>query len=1328
MKLKPFSMALLLTAVLSMTACNSELNENDVGTPNPGNPNPVNPGEPADPEIILGTWLNKDEDGDGVPDCMDDFPFDPTRSRYPEYADTEPNDNPALAVNTNHQLSLANPGFRISGAISSDSDNADMFRFAARQGQSVTAVLRKTDLDSAFEPLLSFAGLDGNALNFGRISRGAPAHYGIVAINYVVREDRELFLLIADQNSKGGPDFGYSVTVFLDSNGNGVDDQQMRAMGVEPIRQSSSGDGILDLWKVAFATTCDELDFDGDGIPNILDTDSNGDGIPDRIKGIGDADGDGVPNFLDFDSDGNGIPDSIEVGPDPLRPVDTNRNGIPDFLDLDDDGDGLLDTWDNDRLTPIAEAPFSGPDAILILSLSGFYDRGVARSHYRAGDMVKIRGDGLLGSQDDIIIGLVGGGAPINLRPELILSEGLLFRMPEVERTHLFVVIDNKRTEYYSLDTQPANSPVIVGSTFRTLVAGEELTIYGAGFTTGSEVIFDGKAYPVVSVRPDMIRVRVPQDIGAGEFHVAGPNGISNKISYDINSTVSVSATAEFGGELYIGSGVQTDALQPFSQQMVLPLSSAQNKSLHLYQYDSNGELQQLASAIRFAGQQSVEISTETTQVYQDLIQQGLFSISYEQWQELSSNPQTVVSYADYSKAAAVDYSAVSKQIYQILQQSGQVSIQAGEANNTAEPIVIDYLDGYFTMTMQALKNWQMAGYSYRSHNCKSGGFWGLLSYNGCSELQNRTQLYLSARIYPLDEKGELDISNDMLNNPIKGHITYPWHTDMIGPVSSTFLGIPAWSNDVLYDECLYRNCLYQIITPGVKNINIGPSPYNPFGSDDYDILARNAKKHLVTRTIIDGIIIRKFMLIFEEMGIKANTKKSLETMSRIITSRVPKIGEEVDKLLDKDDIATGDIFKHLMEIVHHIWVEEVDHILGLPPAFGRLKLFETILVEFGLTPEDAIQALAGSTAEKAVPIWGQIKTAYKAGQVIDAVASMGMVIYEFTQVPPKVDFTIVWGLQIADVRPGVVSREQGDVQITVYGSGFPPIYRSWYDPRGDILPTLKFVDSANPTNEHPFDGKDAVVNFEGTRVIVTLPSSFIESIEGTIEVYLTYDGDEVKSAKDIVVADGVIISDITPEEGKPGDVILLEGIGFAANREDNTVTFAGVHGERIVANILQVSAQSLEVEVPNGVRTGDVTVEVLGQLSNAVNFTVPYLVYITYGDNGNLLDDVFQLRLNGQIIRNDPSPQRKIGPIEVALTAGQHIVQLVGVEADDGVGTYYIDFSGDVVSVSGDEQEGRDLLPTDIKTYLIEVGPAGEVNHNQVQWYLENLQPEHLH
>jgi hypothetical protein len=102
------------------------------------------------------------------------------------------------------------------------------------------------------------------------------------------------------------------------------------------------GDGILDVHEGGPGA-----DTDHDRIPDYLDLDSDGDGIPDAIE-AGDAepatppidtDADGIPDFRDVDSDNDGVPDAVE---------DSNGNGVVDKSetdprDPDSDDDGALD-------------------------------------------------------------------------------------------------------------------------------------------------------------------------------------------------------------------------------------------------------------------------------------------------------------------------------------------------------------------------------------------------------------------------------------------------------------------------------------------------------------------------------------------------------------------------------------------------------------------------------------------------------------------------------------------------------------------------------------------------------------------------------------------------------------------------------------------------------------------------------------------------------------------------------------------------------------------------------------------------------------------------
>ncbi len=133
------------------------------------------------------------------------------------------------------------------------------------------------------------------------------------------------------------------------------------------------------------------MDTDGDGVPDAVDIDDDNDGILDVDEDLNmdgdddpsttptDTDGDGVPDYLDIDSDNDGIPDNVEAQPtegyipptpgdsdgdglldvyefggnEGLLPEDTDDDFIPDYLDEDSDNDGSPDNieghdFDND--------------------------------------------------------------------------------------------------------------------------------------------------------------------------------------------------------------------------------------------------------------------------------------------------------------------------------------------------------------------------------------------------------------------------------------------------------------------------------------------------------------------------------------------------------------------------------------------------------------------------------------------------------------------------------------------------------------------------------------------------------------------------------------------------------------------------------------------------------------------------------------------------------------------------------------------------------------------------------------------------------------------
>lgn len=109
-----------------------------------------------------------------------------------------------------------------------------------------------------------------------------------------------------------------------DTDGDGIDDSL-------DIDQTGGTDTNLD----GIDDNVAPVDTDMDDSPDYLDPDSDNDGLPDVLEGNSDTDMDGIPDYLDTDSDGDGIDDGVESG---ATGIDSDNDGIDDAFDVDETG------------------------------------------------------------------------------------------------------------------------------------------------------------------------------------------------------------------------------------------------------------------------------------------------------------------------------------------------------------------------------------------------------------------------------------------------------------------------------------------------------------------------------------------------------------------------------------------------------------------------------------------------------------------------------------------------------------------------------------------------------------------------------------------------------------------------------------------------------------------------------------------------------------------------------------------------------------------------------------------------------------------------------
>ena len=303
-----------------------------------------------------------DTDNDGIPTYLDD------NDNNPLIGDNNGAVQPAFDTNTDGVAEFQDPNSdtdgdgvpdRVEFAEGSDPLNGNSFIDTDGDGVSDFA-----DPDSDNDGIPDTGEAGGNPYLDGD-SDGVPRYLDDNDGNPTIGDDNNAVQSAFDADNDGVADFQDPNS---NSDNDGVPDGVETAEGTDPQDGNSfldtDGDGASDFSE----TDSDNdsipnaqeaggnpyLDNDNDGVPVYLDDNDNNRAIGDNnnaVQGAFDNNNDGVAEFQDpnSDTDGDGVPDRVETveGTSPLNPnsfLDTDGDGTPDFVDLDSDNDGVRDT------------------------------------------------------------------------------------------------------------------------------------------------------------------------------------------------------------------------------------------------------------------------------------------------------------------------------------------------------------------------------------------------------------------------------------------------------------------------------------------------------------------------------------------------------------------------------------------------------------------------------------------------------------------------------------------------------------------------------------------------------------------------------------------------------------------------------------------------------------------------------------------------------------------------------------------------------------------------------------------------------------------------
>ncbi len=274
-------------------------------------------GDGYDDAIAASPLPLPDTDGDGLLDYLDGADAD--GDGVSDQIDLD-DDNDGIPDTLEGDGVVDTDGDGVADSFDLDSDNDGVFDLA-ESGAANPAILDSNDdgqIDAGYT-----VGANGIA-----DAVETSAESGIVNYNSGVP---------VDTDGDGIADFRDR-----DSDNDGIPDV-VEAGHSDPDGDGVIGTGVpvVNVSGYAGGSSSDLVDTDGDGIPDLRDLDSDNDGLDDVLENGGtDTNRDGLIDTV-TDLNGDGFDDGIAATGGSL--VDTDNDGIPDLRDLDSDGDGMSD-------------------------------------------------------------------------------------------------------------------------------------------------------------------------------------------------------------------------------------------------------------------------------------------------------------------------------------------------------------------------------------------------------------------------------------------------------------------------------------------------------------------------------------------------------------------------------------------------------------------------------------------------------------------------------------------------------------------------------------------------------------------------------------------------------------------------------------------------------------------------------------------------------------------------------------------------------------------------------------------------------------------------